>query len=154
MNIRTRVGLFLLFPVLAAGQGAMTSDPRIGNWVEEKVSGSYPQGTGLRIAVEDLRDGRFRYRIRGFHVDAQCDGGKYPYVDGNGKPDGRTLSCRITGPRSVESMGTLPNPDPAANFTLLETVSEDGNALTGIATYRAVNGKFVREVRRQFRRTQ
>jgi hypothetical protein len=153
VKIRTTCGFALLLPLLAlAAAQQPRTDPRIGNWVEEKVSATYPQGTGLRISVDDVVGGRFRYRISGYQVEGQCDGGKYPYVDANGKPDGRTLSCRVVGPRTVESIGTLPNPDPAATFTLVETVSDDGNTLSGIATYRDAKGEFVREVRRVFRR--
>jgi hypothetical protein len=61
-------------------------------------------------------------------------------------------SCRVTGQHSVESVTTQLNSKTEASATLVETVSGDGNELTGIGTYMDADGKVVREVRRHFTR--
>ena len=133
-------------------------DPRIGYWIEEKISPTYPQAEGLQLSFEDLGGGRIRIKLGANHtpenliqVEAKCDGGVYPEVYGTGKPVGRSYSCRVTGPRTVKSGGEAGNPK-SGSYTLAETVSEDGITMTGDATYRDAAGKFVREVRRKFTR--
>jgi hypothetical protein len=160
MNARA-CGLALLIPGLVWSANVFTGarDPRVGYWIEEKVSSSYPQAQGLQISFEDLGGGVFRYKLGANHdaenmlvVEARCDGKEYPLVDGNGKANGRTYSCRVTGPRSVESTTGHDPASPGISSTVVETVSEDGKTLTGTGTYRDASGKVLKEVRRHFTR--
>jgi hypothetical protein len=161
MSIRACLGIALLIPGLAwsASPNPQSKDPRVGYWIEEKISTTYPQAQGLQLSFEDLGGGQIRYKLGANHtpenliqVDAKCDGGKYPLVFGNGKVDGRMYSCRITGAHSVESLTTQLNSKTESTATVVETVSVDGNELMGIGTYRDAAGKVVREVRRHFTR--
>ncbi len=112
MKVRPSLWVSLLIPGLAwcANPSTDVRDPRAGYWIEEKISSSYPQAQGLQISFADLGGGVFRYKLGANHtpenmlvVEARCDGKDYPLVDGNGKANGRMYSCRVTGPRSVES---------------------------------------------------
>ena len=123
------------------------------------MSSSYPQAQGLQISFADLGGGVIRYKLGANHnpenmlvVEARCDGKEYPLMDGNGKANGRTYSCRVTGPRSVESTTGHDPSSPGVSSTVVETVSEDGKELTGIATYRDANGATIRSLRRHFTR--
>ncbi len=140
MKVRALVGALLL-PSLAwsAGPTPDSRDPRIGYWIEERISPAYPQSEGLQLSIEDIGGGRIRYKLGANHdaahllqVDARCDGAKYPLVDGNGKPEGRTYSCKVSGPRSVESTTTQVAGKPEATAALVETVSEDAPACLGM----------------------
>jgi hypothetical protein len=161
MNAAACLGVALVIPGLSwpANLNSSAQDPRIGYWIEDRISATYPQAQGLQLSFEDLGGGLVRYKLGANHtpenliqVEARCDGGKYRLVYGTGKLDGRMYSCRATGPRSVESMTSQPDSKTEATATLVETVSEDGNELTGNAIYRNANGEFVREVRRHFTR--
>ncbi len=160
MNVRACLGVGLLVPGLSwSANSTEARDPRAGYWIEEKDSSSYPQAQGLQISFEDLGGGVFRYKLGANHdrenmlvVEARCDGKNYPLVDGNGKANGRTYSCRVTGPRSVESTTGHDPASPGISSTVVETVSEDGKELTGIATYRDANGATIRSLRRHFTR--
>lgn len=105
MNVRACLGIALVVPGLAwsASLNTEVRDPRIGYWIEDKISASYPQAEGLQLSFEDLGGGLIRYKL-------------------------------------------------GAKATLVEKVSEDGNFLTGTATYRDASGKFLREVHRRFSR--
>ena len=159
MKVRTFLGVALLIPGLVWAADPTGRDPRVGYWIEEKVSSSYPQAQGLQISFADLGGGVIRYKLGANHtpenmlvVEARCDGKDYPLVDGNGKANGRTYSCRVTGPRSVESTTGHDPASPGVSSTVVETVSEDGKDLTGIATYKDANGATIRSLRRHFTR--
>jgi hypothetical protein len=158
MNLRASLAVALLIPGIAwAANLTDARDPRIGYWIEEKISATYPQAEGLQVSIEDLGGGLIRYKMGANHapayvlqVDARCDGGQYSFVDGTGKPDGRMYSCRITSSRSVVSTSSHDKANPGISSMVVETVSDDGTSLTGIATYSDASGKVVREVRRHF----
>jgi hypothetical protein len=161
MKLRVFLGLALLIPGLAwsANLNTAIADPRIGYWIEDKISATYPQAQGLQVSFDDLGGGLIRYKLGANHtpatvlqVDARCDGGQYSFVDGTGKPDGRMYSCRVTGTHTVESTSSNDKASPGLTSTLVETVSADGTSLTGVGTYRDASGKVVREVRRHFTR--
>jgi hypothetical protein len=145
----------------AAEQVPQQKDPRIGYWVEDRISATNPQAQGLQVSVEDLGGGRFRYTIGANHlpenmlrVEGKCDGGTYQWGDGNGKPLGNTLSCRISGPHTVDYLYTQGRPDAWLTSAGTETVSDDGSRLTWKAIRRDANGRFVEELNRQFSRRQ
>ena len=159
MNVKACLAAALLVPGLAwtAAANPDARDPRIGYWIEDRISPTYPQAEGLQLSFEDLGGGLIRYKLGANHtpiymlqVDARCDGGQYSFVDGNGKPDGRMYSCRVTGARSVESTSSHDKASPGISSTVVETVSEDGTGLTGTGTYRDASGHITREVRRHF----
>lgn len=155
----SRVGSFiaLLVLVLASSEvsSAQTRDPRIGHWAEQRGPGS----TGLHVTYEKLGDGRFRYTI-GAHrlpearqiLEGKCDGVTHSFLDGNGTPSGNTLSCRITGPLTVEYLYTQGDNTVWATSTGIETVSADGNTLSWDATHRDRDGRVVEELHRRFSR--
>ena len=113
MSHRTRV----LIALAALGtpwglSNAQTADPRIGHWAQQPG----PRSVGMHVNYEDLGDDRFRLTLAAHSapaqrqaVEAKCDGGTYPFADGNGKPTGNTLSCRFTAPRRVEYLFTAVN---------------------------------------------
>jgi hypothetical protein len=118
----------------AAAQNTQPSDPRFGYWIEDKISASYPQAQGLHLSFDDLGGGMIRVKVGANHtpdnllvVDARCDGHEYAWAYGTGKPVGRTYTCRVTGPRSVEHSSI--DKDPKSSAVGTETVSQDGNEL-------------------------
>ena len=147
-----RTGVFIALAALGLAcsgiSSAQTRDPRIGHWHEQRGPGSF----GLHLTYEDLGDGRFRFTI-GAHrmpvdqqiVEGKCDGGTYPFLDGNGTPSGNTLSCRITGPLTVEYLYTQGDETVWATSTGIEAVSADGNTLTVDGTHRDKDGRVVEE---------
>jgi hypothetical protein len=155
MNWRLAIVFLALGMASSATLDAQTSDPRTGHWAEQRGPGS----RGLHVTYEDLGDGRYRLTL-GAHValgsrqivEMRCDGGTYPYVFGSGTPSGNTLSCRATGPRSFEYLYTQADQKVWATSTGVETVSDDGNTLTWVATHKDANGRAVEELRTQFSR--
>jgi hypothetical protein len=147
-----RTGVFIALAALGLAcsgiSSAQTRDPRIGHWHEQRGPGSF----GLHLTYEDLGAGRFRFTI-GAHrmpvdqqiVEGKCDGGTYPFLDGNGTPSGNTLSCRITGPLTVEYLYTQGDKTVWATSTGIEAVSADGNTLTVDGTHRDKDGRVVEE---------
>jgi hypothetical protein len=134
---------------------AQTQDPRIGHWVQQPG----PRSVGLHVAYEELGEGRFRLTFGPHYVplhqqilDGKCDGGIYPWVDGTGTPSGNTLSCRFTGPRTVEYVYTRGDKTIWATSTGVETVSEDGSTLAWDAIHRDTNGGVVEELHSRFSR--
>jgi hypothetical protein len=134
-------------------------DPRIGYWVEERVSPSYPQAQGLQIAVDDLGGGVIRRNIGANHtpehqqvVDSRCDGAMHAVLNGIAKPVGTNYSCKVVGPREVESTTVPGNMPRAASTTLVETVSDDGMTLTGAWTSFDAGGKVIGRGSRHFTR--
>lgn len=85
-------------------------------------------------------------------VEGKCDGGTYPFLDGNGTPSGNTLSCRFTGPLTVEYLYTRGDKTVWATSTGVEAVSADGNTLTWDATHWDKDGRFVEELHSRFSR--
>jgi hypothetical protein len=143
----------------AAAPDLQAKDPRIGYWIEDRISAAYPQAQGLQVSVEDLGGGRFRYTIGANHlpenmlrVEGKCDGGRYTFVDGNGKSLGNTLSCRYSGAHAVDYLYTQAKADTWLTSTGSESVSEDGSRMTWKATRRDANGRVVEELSRQFSR--
>jgi hypothetical protein len=133
---------------------AQTRDPRIGHWAEQRGPGSF----GLHVTYEDLGDGRFRVTMPAHRMpenqqilEGKCDGGTYPFLDGNGTPSGNTLSCRITGPLT-EYLYTQGDKTVWATSTGVEAVSADGNTLTWDAIHRDKDGRFVEERHARFSR--
>jgi hypothetical protein len=134
---------------------AQTRDPRIGHWGQQRGPGSF----GLHVTYEDLGDGRFRYTMGAHYmpvsqqiVEGKCDGVTYPFQDGNGTPSGNTLSCRFTGPLTVEYRYTRGDKTVWATSTGVEAVSADGNTLTWDATHWDKDGRFVEELHSRFSR--
>jgi hypothetical protein len=134
-------------------------DPRLGYWVEEKVSAAYPQAQGLQIAVDDLGGGVIRRNLGANHtpehqqvVDTKCDGSTHAVMNGIAKPVGTDYSCKVTGPKSVQSTTVPGNMPRAASTTLVETVSEDGNTLIGAWTSFDASGKVIGQGARHFSR--
>lgn len=156
MSHRTRV----LIALAALGtpwglSNAQTADPRIGHWAQQPG----PRSVGMHVNYEDLGDDRFRLTLAAHSapaqrqaVEAKCDGGTYPFADGNGKPTGNTLSCRFTAPRRVEYLFTAVSQTVWATSTGVETVSEDGSTLAWNAVHRDTNGAVVEEVHSRFSR--
>lgn len=157
-----RTGVFIALAALGLAcsgiSSAQTRDPRIGHWHEQPGAGP----SGLQITYEDLGDGRFRYTM-GSHsemqiVEGKCDGGTYPfrsvtYPFLNGPSgNGNTLSCRFTGPLTVEYVYTQGNKRVWATSTGVEAVSADGNTLTWDAIHRDTNGGVVEERHARFSR--
>ena len=164
MGHRTGICIALAALGLACSgiSSAQTRDPRIGHWHEQRGPGS----VGMHITYEDLGDGRFRYTMRTHspsvrqNVEGKCDGGIYAFVHDDGTPSGNTLSCRITGPLTVEylyTQGDKTGASPTGPFaqyynspvwatsTGVEAVSADGNTLTVDATHRDKDGRVVEE---------
>ena len=127
----------------------------------------------MHITYEDLGDGRFRYTMRTHspsvrqNVEGKCDGGIYAFVHDDGTPSGNTLSCRITGPLTVEylyTQGDKTGASPTGPFaqyynspvwatsTGVEAVSADGNTLTVDGTRRDKDGRVVEERHAQYSR--
>jgi hypothetical protein len=111
------------------------------------------------VSYEDLGDGRFRLTLGAHYipvnqqiVEGKCDGGTYSWVNGAGTPSGNTLSCRFTGPRTVEYLYTRGDKTIWATSTGVETVSDDGNTLAWDATHRDTNGGVVEELHSRFSR--
>ncbi len=145
----------------AAESTALQTDPRLGYWIEDRISASYPQAQGLHVSVEDLGGGRFRYTIGANHlpenmerVEGKCDGGTYQWQDGNGKLLGNTVSCRYTGAHQVDYVFRQGNADTWLTSAGTETVSEDGRRLIWKATRRDAKDRIVEEMSRQFTRRQ
>ena len=154
-RIAVFIALAALGLVCSGISSAQTRNSRIGHWHEQRGPGS----SGLHITYEDLGDGRFRYTI-GAHsppmsqliFEGKCDGGTYPFLNGNGMPSGNTLSCRITGPLTVEYVFTRGNKTVWATSTGIEAVSADGNTLIWDAIHRDTNGGVVEERHARFSR--
>jgi hypothetical protein len=134
---------------------AQTRDSRIGHWAQQRGPGS----AGLHVTYEDLGDGRFRYTLGAHYLpvakqifEGKCDGVTHPFLDGNGTPSGNTLSCRITGPLTVEYLYTQGDKTVWATSTGVEAVSADGNTLTWDATHRDKDGRVVEELHSRFSR--
>jgi hypothetical protein len=155
----TRTGVFIALAALGAAcsgiSSAQTGDPRIGHWAQQPG----PRSVGMHVTYEDLGDSRFRLTLAAHSVPAQrqiveakCDGGTYPYADGNGKPTGNTLSCRFTAPRTVEYLFTTGDKIVWATSTGVETVSEDGSTLAWDAVHRDTSGRVVDEIHSRFSR--
>jgi Regulator of ribonuclease activity B len=151
--------------IAAAGRGAYegwnvaAADPRLGYWIEERISATYPQAVGLHMAYDDLGSGITRIKLGANFtpanlqtVDTRCDGSQHPIVSGTGQLVGRIYSCRITGPRAVEALITRANTNPLIATTLIEAISVDGNTMTGTWTDRDPAGKVVAEGQRRFSR--
>jgi hypothetical protein len=155
MKTRRVIAFLALGLASLATLDAQTSDPRVGHWAQQRG----PDSRGLHVTYEDLGGGRYRLTL-GAHlalgyrqiVEMKCDGGAYPYVLGTGTPSGNTLSCRATGPRSFEYLYTKADQKGWATSAGVETVSEDGNTLTWVATHKDANGGAVEELRSQFSR--
>lgn len=157
MSNRTGVLVALAAVGLASSaiSSAQGSDPRIGHWGQ--LPG--PRSVGLHVTYEDLGGSGVRYTMGAHYAlvnqqifEGQCDGGTYPFRDGNGKPTGNTLSCRFTGPRTVEYLYTKGDRVGWATSTGVETVSEDGSALAWDAIHRDTNGGLVEELHSRFER--
>lgn len=157
--MRNRTGVFVTLAALALGSfsisSAQTSHPRIGHWAQQPG----PQSVGMHVTYEDLGDGRFRLTLAAHSapdqrqiVEAECDGGTYPYADGNGKPTGSTLSCRFTAPRTMEYLFTAGDKTVWATSTGTETVAEDGSTLAWDAVHRDAGGRVVGEIHSRFSR--
>jgi hypothetical protein len=145
----------------ATESAALQTDPRLGYWIEDRITPAYPQAQGLHVSVEDLGSGRFRYTIGANHlpenlerVEGKCDGGTYQWRDGNGKLLGNTVSCRYSGAHQVNYVFKQGKPDTGLTSTGTESVSEDGSRLTWKATRRDAKGQIVEEMTRQFTRRQ
>lgn len=154
-----RTGVFVALAALGVAcsgiSSAQTRDPRIGHWGQQPSPGS----VGLHVTYEDLGDGRFRYTMGAHYaaanqqiLEGKCDGATYPFLNGNGTPSGNTLSCRFTGPLTVEYVYTRGDKTGWATSTGVETVSADGNTLTWDATHRDKDGRFVEELHSRFSR--
>lgn len=155
MRSRTSAYTALIAVASVEISSAQTRDPRIGHWAEQPGPGS----SGLHVTYEDLGDGRFRVTMPAHRmpenqqiVEGKCDGGTYPLLDGNGTPTGNTLSCRITGPLTVEYLYTQGDQTVWATSTGVEAVSADGNTLTWDATRRDKDGRVVEERHARFSR--
>lgn len=158
--MRNLTGVFIALAALGVAcsgiSSAQTRDPRIGHWREQRGPGSF----GMHVTYEDLGDSRFRLTL-GAHnlpmnqriVEGKCDGGTYPYLDGNGTPSGNTLSCRITGPLTMEYVFTQGDQTVWATSIGVEAVSADGNTLTWDATHRDKDGRVVEERHARFSRS-
>ena len=157
MSSRLGGSIALVALVLASSgmSSAQIRDPRIGHWGQ--LPG--PRSAGMHVTYEDLGDGRFRLTLAAHStpvnrqvVEGKCDGGTYPYLNGNGTSTGNTLSCRITGPLTVEYLYTQGDKTVWATSTGVETVSADGNTLTWDATHRDEDGRIVEELHSRFSR--
>ena len=157
MANRTRVLIVLAAVGLASAtmSSAQTRDPRMGHWAQQPG----PRSVGLHVTYEDLGEGQFRLTFGPHYAPVnqqilvgKCDGGTYRWVDGAGMPSGNTLSCRITGPRTVEYVYTRGDKTIWATSTGVETVSEDGNTLAWDAIHRDTNGGVVEELHSRFSR--
>jgi len=154
--MRNRTGVLAALALASSAlSSAQTSDPRIGHWGQLRGPGS----VGMHVTYEDLGDGRFRYTMFPHYMpvnqlifEGKCDGATYPIRDGNGKPSGNALSCRFTGPRTVEYLYTAANQTVWATSAGVETVSEDGNTLAWDAIHRDTNGGVVEELHSRFSR--
>jgi hypothetical protein len=147
-----RTDFFIALAVLGVGcsgiSSAQTRDPRIGHWGEQPGPGSF----GLHMTYEDLGGGRFRVTMPAHRtpedqqiLEGKCDGATYPFLDGNGTPSGSTLSCRFSGPLTVEYLYTQGDKTVWATSTGIEAVSVDGNTLMVDATHRDKDGRVVEE---------
>lgn len=154
-----RTGVFIALAALGVAcsgiSSAQTRDPRIGHWGQQRGPGS----VGLHVTYEDLGDGRFRYTMGAHYMPAnqqilegKCDGGTYPFLNGNGTPSGNTLSCRITGPLTMEYVYTRADKTVWATSTGVEAVSADGNTLSWDAIHRDKDGRVVEELHSRFSR--
>jgi hypothetical protein len=113
----------------------------------------------MHVTYEDLGDSGIRFTMFPHYMpvdqqifEGKCDGGTYPFRDGNGKPTGNTLSCRYAGPRTVEYLYTKGDKTGWSTSTGTETVSEDGGTLAMDAIHRDTNGGVVEEFHRRFSR--
>jgi hypothetical protein len=111
----------------------------------------------MQVTYEDLGDGRFRLTLGASPVnqeivEGKCDGGTYPYLNGYGVPSGNTLSCRITGPLTMEYLYTHGDKTVWATSTGVEAVSADGSTLTWDAIHRDKDGRVVDERHARFSR--
>jgi hypothetical protein len=167
LNARAYIGAGLC----ALGLGAAATlnaqqdrpDPRIGSWAEIRTSANF---SGLLRVFEPRDNGMIRLYLNAkvresnrIYTDYRCDGGKYRTVNYAGKFTGTTYSCRVTGPRTVESSfiygpadpGVDPNLTPADSTSAVatETVSEDGKKLATRVVFTLRAGG-TREARRDF----
>ena len=149
------IALAALGPAWPTIASAQTGDPRMGHWAQQPG----PRSVGMHVTYEDLGDGRFRLTLAAHVVpgqrqvvEAKCDGGTYPYADGNGNPTGSTLSCRFSAPRTVEYLFTAGDQTVWATSAGFETVSEDGSTLAWDAVHKDTSGRVVDEIHSRFSR--
>jgi hypothetical protein len=165
MLTRNAAGIALFFCAaglaVSAADGPAARDPRLGYWVEESRSDSYPQSEGLQLLVEDLGRGVTRYTLGANHapqnkwiVAGRCDGSEHDVVKGTGDPWGNSAACRVLGPRAVATTTTPGNRQQAAMTVLIEAISEDGNDMMGNWTSWNADGKVLAEGFRHFTRRQ
>jgi hypothetical protein len=157
--MRSGVNALIALVALAAASSEISSaqppDPRMGHWAQQRG----PSSVGLHVTYEDLGDGRFRYTMGAHYlpdnqqiVEGKCDGIAYPFLNGNGTPSGNTLSCRFTGPLTVEYFYTRGDKSFWATSTGVEAVSTDGTTLTWDAIHRDKEGRVIEELHSRFSR--
>jgi len=153
---RLTLGISIAACLANSAPGAEPRDPRIGSWVEKKVSASYQ---GLRRSFEDLGAGLVRLNIT---VDAsgtarsrsdhRCDGHQYPVLGQSGEPTDLTFSCRYRDALTVDFAFTRIGVGPWSVSRGTERFTEDGKTYAISATLTDANGKVVEQVERLFER--
>jgi hypothetical protein len=145
---------------LALAQAATPAperDPRLGTWVEKKVSSSYQ---GLRRSFEDLGGGLTRVGIAldsqgapRSSSDLRCDGKAYPVVDEHRQPTDVTLSCHTLDARTTQfTFRRTGAGNGWVTSTGTERVSEDGQTYSVSAVQTDAQGKIVNRIERLFER--
>ncbi len=142
--------------LIAEGLAAQERDPRIGVWVERKVSSSYQ---GLRRSFEDLGGGMTRVNIAvnrdGVSLsrsDHRCDGRQYPVLGEDQQPTDTTFSCHTVNARTIEFTFRRSGANSWVTSTGTERISEDGQTYTVSAVQRDAQGRVVDRIERLFER--
>src|SRR5215471_20907257 len=163
VEVRCRV-LMLAACLLAARVHAQQSDPRLGEWREDRTVTS----VGLYNVFEDLGNGMIRYHIahnlapqNRLYMDYRCDGNFYPIRNYQGIATDFSESCTIVDATTVTVKGVR-NKDAGFTGPKLDqywfdaegtgTISSDGTRYRIVSQQKAADGKVVRTSERTFTR--
>jgi hypothetical protein len=150
--------------LLAARVNAQQSDPRLGEWREDRTATS----VGLYNVFEDLGNGMIRYHIahnlapqNRLYLDYRCDGNFYPIRNYQGIATDFSQSCTVVDANTVTIKGVR-NKDggftgPRVDQFWLDgegtgTISSDGTHYRIVVQQKDPDGKVVGTLERTFTR--